>query len=79
MDIAHIDWIPEGTRFGVTEMAYFVGRGERDVDDVLADIDLWSRDRTPRRRSRPRLRRILPDHDRGVRYRSAYFRSRSCA
>ena len=40
MDIAHIDWIPKGTRFGVTEMAYFVGRGERDVDDVLADIDL---------------------------------------
>ena len=40
MDIAHIDWIPEGTRFGVAEMTYFVGRGERDVDDVLADIDL---------------------------------------
>ena len=40
MDIAHIDWIPEGTRFGVDEMTYFVGRGERDVDDVLADVDL---------------------------------------
>ena len=40
MDIAHIDWIPEGTRFGEEEMAYFAGRGERDVDDALADIDL---------------------------------------
>ena len=40
MDIAHIDWIPEGTRFGVTEMAYFVGRGECDIDDALADIHL---------------------------------------
>jgi hypothetical protein len=40
VDIAHIDWIPEGTRFGADDMTYFVGRGERDVDDVLADIDL---------------------------------------
>jgi hypothetical protein len=40
MDIAHIDWIPEGTRFGAAEMTYFVGRGERDVDSALADIDL---------------------------------------
>ena len=40
MDIAHIDWIPAGTRFGIDEMAYFVGRGERDIDDVLADVDL---------------------------------------
>jgi hypothetical protein len=40
VDIAHIDWIPEGTRFGESEMAYFVGRGERHVDDALADIDL---------------------------------------
>ena len=40
MDIAHIDWIPEGTRFGEDEMTYFVGRGERDIDEVLADIDL---------------------------------------
>ncbi len=40
MDIAHIDWIPEGTRFGADEMTYFVGRGERSVDDALADIDL---------------------------------------
>ena len=29
MDIAHIDWIPEGTHFGADEMTYFVGRGER--------------------------------------------------
>ena len=40
MDIAHIDWISEGTRFGESEMAYFVGRGERDVEDALADVDL---------------------------------------
>lgn len=40
MDIAHIDWIPAGTRFGLDEMTYFVGRGERDVDNVLADVDL---------------------------------------
>ena len=40
MDIAHIDWIPEGTRFGASEMTYFVGREERSVDDALADIDL---------------------------------------
>ena len=33
MDIAHIDWIPEGTRFGIDEMTYFVGRGERDLDE----------------------------------------------
>ena len=40
MDIAHIDWIPEGTRFGAGEMTYYVGRGERSVDEALADIDL---------------------------------------
>ena len=40
MDIAHIDWIPAGTRFGIDEMAFFVGHGERDVDDALADVDL---------------------------------------
>ncbi len=40
MDIAHIDWIPPGTRFGVDEMAFFVGHGERDIDDALADVDL---------------------------------------
>ncbi len=39
-DTAHIDWIPEGTRFGVQEMTHFVGRGERDLDDHLADVDL---------------------------------------
>jgi hypothetical protein len=40
MDVAHIDWIPEGTQFGEREMAYFVGHGERDIDEVLAGIDL---------------------------------------
>ena len=40
MDIAHIDWIPPGTRFGIDEMAFFVGHGERDIDDALADVDL---------------------------------------
>jgi len=38
--IADIDWIPEGTRFGVDEMAYFAGRGERGLDERLADVDL---------------------------------------
>jgi hypothetical protein len=40
MELANIDWIPEGTRFGAEEMTYFVGRGERDVDDHLAEVDL---------------------------------------
>jgi hypothetical protein len=40
MDVAHIDWIPEGTRFGESEMTYFVGHGERDIDEALAGIDL---------------------------------------
>jgi hypothetical protein len=35
-----IDWIPAGTRFGADDMVFFAGRGERDLDDVLADIDL---------------------------------------
>lgn len=39
-DIAHIDWIPAGTRFGAGDMAYYAGRGERDVDDALGEIDL---------------------------------------
>ena len=40
MDIAHIDWIPAGTRFGADDMTFFVGHGERAIDDALADIDL---------------------------------------
>ena len=40
VDTADIDWIPEGTRFGIEDMTFFAGRGERDIDDVLADIDL---------------------------------------
>lgn len=39
-DIADVVWIPAGTRFGVSEMTFFHGRGERDLDDVLAGIDL---------------------------------------
>ncbi len=40
MDIAHIDWIPPGTKFGADDMTFFVGHGERAIDDALADIDL---------------------------------------
>ena len=40
MDIADIDWIPRGTSFGVEDMTHFVGKGERDLDDALAEIDL---------------------------------------
>jgi hypothetical protein len=39
-DIAPIDWIPAGTRFGESDLVFFVGKGERSLDDVLADIDL---------------------------------------
>jgi hypothetical protein len=37
---AAIDWLARGTTFGVGDMAFFAGRGERDLDDVLADVDL---------------------------------------
>lgn len=40
MDTADIDWIPTGTRFGIDEMTHFVGRGDRDIDGVLAEVDL---------------------------------------
>jgi hypothetical protein len=40
VDVAHIDWIPPGTRFGIDEMTYFVGRGEREIEEVLAEVDL---------------------------------------
>jgi hypothetical protein len=40
VDVAHIDWIPQGTHFGAEEMTYFAGREQRAVDDALADIDL---------------------------------------
>lgn len=40
MTVADIDWIPAGTAFGIDEMAHFAGRGERDLDDVLGDVDL---------------------------------------
>jgi hypothetical protein len=37
---ANIDWIPEGTRFGVDDMVFFHGKGERDLNDALAEVDL---------------------------------------
>ena len=40
MDVADIAWIPTGTRFGVSDMTFFHGQDERDLDDVLAAIDL---------------------------------------
>jgi hypothetical protein len=40
MDIADIVWIPAGTHFGVSEMVCFRDQGERELDDVLAGIDL---------------------------------------
>ncbi len=40
MDIAEIDWIPRGTTFGVDDMVFFHGKGDRDLDDVLGEIDL---------------------------------------
>ena len=35
-----LDWIPAGQRFGPDDMVFFAGHGERELDDVLADIDL---------------------------------------
>jgi hypothetical protein len=35
-----LDWIPAGTAFGVAEMVHFAGRGERDLEEALGDIDL---------------------------------------
>ena len=40
MDIADIHWIPAGTHFGASDMVFFQGKGERDLADVLAGIDL---------------------------------------
>jgi hypothetical protein len=40
MPAADIDWIPAGTGFGIDDMTWFAGRGERELDDALADIDL---------------------------------------
>lgn len=37
---ADIDWIPEGTRFGVADMTFYQGKGELDLDDILGGIDL---------------------------------------
>ena len=39
-DVAHIDLIPAGTSFGQDDITYFAGKGERDLDDALAEIDL---------------------------------------
>ena len=35
-----LDVIPAGRSFGVADIAWFESRGERDLDDVLGDIDL---------------------------------------
>jgi hypothetical protein len=40
MALAGPDWIPAGTRFGVDEMVFHRDKGRRDLDDVLADIDV---------------------------------------
>lgn len=40
MDIADIVWIAAGTRFQASDMVFFHGKGERELDDVLAGIDL---------------------------------------
>jgi hypothetical protein len=40
MDVADIDWIPRGTAFGADDVVFFHGKGERDLDDALADIDV---------------------------------------
>jgi hypothetical protein len=40
MDIADIAWIPTGTRFEVSDMAFYQAKSERSLDDVLAGIDL---------------------------------------
>jgi hypothetical protein len=35
-----LDWIPLGTRFTESDMVHFHGKGESELADVLADIDL---------------------------------------
>jgi hypothetical protein len=40
VDVAAIDWIPAGTRYVEADMTWFVGRGERSLDDHLAEVDL---------------------------------------
>jgi hypothetical protein len=36
-----LDWIPEGTRFGVSEMVFFHGKDDgRTLDEALSDVDL---------------------------------------
>jgi N-formylglutamate amidohydrolase len=40
MDVADIEWIPAGTRFGADDMVFFAGSDRRSLDDALADIDL---------------------------------------
>ena len=40
MTAAPIDWIPQGTRFGISDMVFFQGKGERELDEVLGGIDL---------------------------------------
>jgi len=38
--MADLDWIPAGTQFGITDMVFHRGKGERPLDDVLGEIDL---------------------------------------
>lgn len=40
MDRANIAWIPAGTSFGESDIAYFADKSQRPIDDVLGDIDL---------------------------------------
>ncbi len=40
MDRPDIEWIPAATAFGIDDITYFAGRGERDLDDVLENVDL---------------------------------------
>lgn len=35
-----LDWIPKGTRFGTEEMLFHRDLPDRELDDVLADVDL---------------------------------------
>ena len=40
MALAGPDWIPAGTRFGVDDMVFHHDSDRRDLDEVLADIDI---------------------------------------
>lgn len=40
MDRARVEWIPEGTAFGESDMTFFADRTNRSLDDALASVDL---------------------------------------